>query len=93
MLWSCGVDGGYWVAVDQQAPLTRFHLFDRGDLSPAGSFSGNTVAQTDGIALHPFSSERFPYGVLYVVNADAGIAAFDWRDIADALNLWLDCPE
>ena len=51
------------------------------------------MSNTDGIVLHPGASPRFPYGALYVVNDDSGIAAFDWRDIAAALNLWLDCPE
>lgn len=93
VLWSCGVDGGYWVAVDQQAPLTRFHLFDRGDLSPAGSFSGNTVARTDGIALHAAGSARFPGGALYAVHEDRAVAAFDLRDLVQALDLDPGCVD
>lgn len=92
-LYECPSGNGYWIATDQGAQNNRFHVFDRASLAYLGSFSGSQVSDTDGIALHPFASERFPYGVLYAVNADAGLAAFDWRDIADALNLWLDCPE
>lgn len=92
-LYDCPSGNGYWIATDQGEDANRFHIFDRASLAYLGSFSGKQVSSTDGIALHPVASERFPYGVLYVANADAGIAAFDWRDIADALNLWLDCPE
>ena len=51
-LWTCPDGGGYWIAVDQLAPLTMFHLFDRMTLEPRGSFTGDVTAHTDGIALH-----------------------------------------
>ncbi|MCX7557570.1 phytase [Xanthomonadaceae bacterium JHOS43] len=92
-LYECPSGNGYWIATDQSDTGNRFHVFDRASLAYLGSFHGEQVTSTDGIALHPFASERFPYGVLYVAHDDAAIAAFDWRDIADALNLWLDCPE
>jgi 3-phytase len=90
-LWSCRNDRGYWVAVDQQAPLTTFHLFDRDDLSPRGSFKGTVTAQTDGIALHAAASARFPAGALFAVHDDRAVAAFDLRDIVQALRLDPDC--
>ncbi len=90
-LWSCRNDRGYWVAVDQQAPLTTFHLFDRDDLSPRGSFKGTVTAQTDGIALHAAATARFPTGALFAVHDDRAIAAFDLRDIVQALRLDPDC--
>ncbi len=34
-LWTCPNGGGYWIAVDQLAPLTIFHLFDRVTLAAA----------------------------------------------------------
>ena len=34
-LWTCPDGGGYWIAVDQLAPLTIFHLFDR--VTPAAA--------------------------------------------------------
>ena len=92
-LYDCPSGNGYWIATDQSEHANRFHVFDRATLDYLGSFNGAQVRSTDGIALHPVASERFPYGVLYVANNDNGIAAFDWRDIAEALNLWLDCPE
>lgn len=87
VLWACGETGGYWLAVDQQAPLTWFHLFDRATLQPAGSFHGERTARTDGIALHVASTPRFPGGALYAVHDDRAIAAFDLRDIVDTLGL------
>ncbi len=87
VLWACSATGGYWLAVDQQAPLTWFHLFDRSDLSPVGSFHGDVTARTDGIALHAAATPRFPGGVLYAVHDDRAISAFDLRDIVDTLGL------
>ncbi|MEP6632609.1 MAG: phytase [Luteimonas sp.] len=86
-LWSCSVDAGYWVAVDQSSPLTRFHLFDRRTLEPRGSFTGRVVAETDGIALQAAATRRFPSGALFAVHDDKAVAAFDLHDIADALHL------
>lgn len=90
-LWSCRNDRGYWLAVDQQAPLTTFHLFDRDDLSPRGSFRGTVTARTDGIALHAAATARFPAGALFAVHDDVAVTAFDLRDIVQALGLDPDC--
>lgn len=87
VLWSCGIDGGYWITVDQQAPLTFFHVFDRASLAPAGSFHGGSVARTDGIALHAAATARFPAGAFYAVHDDQAVAAFDLRDLVRALQL------
>ncbi|MFP7722098.1 phytase [Lysobacter sp. A3-1-A15] len=92
-LWSCPDDGGYWVAVDQLMPLAQFHLFQRGDLTPAGSFRGETVSYTDGIALHAAPTRAFPGGVLYAVHADSAVAAFDLRGVVDGLDLDRGCVE
>jgi 3-phytase len=92
-LYECQSGNGYWITAEQGREDNRFHVFDRASLAHLGSFSGATTRFTDGIVLHPGASPRFPHGALYVANDDVGIAAFDWRDIASALNLWLDCPE
>ncbi len=92
-LYECQSGNGYWIAAEQDKSDNRFHVFDRASLAHLGSFSGDVTRGTDGIVLHPGASARFPHGALYAINADAGISAFDWRDIASALNLWLDCPE
>ncbi len=91
VLWSCTGGGGYWIAVDQLAPLTEFHLFDRDTLAPRGSFRGTLTAHTDGVALHAASTPSFPGGVLYAVHDDRAIAAFDLRDIVRTLGLADGC--
>lgn len=86
-LWACGADRGYWVAVDQLSDRTVFHLFERRSLALAGSLKGDTTAATDGIALRAAPSARFPHGALFAMHADTSVAAFDLREIVDALKL------
>ena len=90
-LWTCTADLGYWIAVDQLAPRTVFHLFERGSLQPAGSFQGETTAFTDGVALHAASTRAFPQGALFAVHDDVAVAAFDLGDIARHLGLAAEC--
>jgi len=92
-LWTCPGGGGYWIAVDQLAPLTLFHLFDRVTLEPRGTFRGNTTAHTDGVALHAAAMPHFPGGALFAVHDDKAVAAFDLRDVAQALHLAQDCVD
>jgi 3-phytase len=89
-LWTCPDGSGYWIAVDQLAPLTIFHLFDRRTLAPVGSFTGKVTSHTDGVALHG-PSTRFPGGVLYAVHDDKALAAFDLRDVARTLRIAPSC--
>lgn len=90
-LWSCSADGGYWVTVDQLTP-TRFRLFERATLAPAGVFSGQVTANTDGETVYAMPTPRFPAGALFALHNDVSLAAFDLRDIARALDLQGDCP-
>ena len=90
-LWSCPGGDGYWVAVDQLAPHTTFHVFDRDTLAPRGSFHGNTTSFTDGIALDATATRRFPGGALYAVDDDKAVTAFDLRDVAAGLGLDPSC--
>lgn len=92
-LWPCTPDSGYWIAADQLHPLTVFRVFDRTTLAPRGSFSGNVTAWTDGIALHASPTARFPAGALYAVHDDRAVAAFDLRDVVQALGLDPACLE
>ena len=92
-LWNCPGGGGYWVAVDQLMPLAEFHLFRRDALTPVGSFRGGTVSYTDGIALHAAPTRAFPGGALYAVHADRAVAAFDLREVVDALRLDQGCVD
>lgn len=92
-LWTCRDGGGYWIAVDQLAPLTVFHLFDRVSLEPRGSFRGEVTAHTDGVALHAASTRSFPGGVMFAVHDDRAVSAFDLRDVARTLRLAPECTE
>lgn len=92
-LWICTADSGYWVAVDQLYPLTRFLLFDRNTLAPRGRFTGRKVAHTDGIALHAAAMAKFPSGALFAVHDDRAVAAFDLADLVRALDLDPRCAQ
>lgn len=92
-LWTCPGGGGYWIAVDQLAPLTIFHLFDRITLQPRGSFEGKVTAHTDGVALHAAATPSFPGGALFAVHDDKSVTAFDLRDVAKILSLEQDCTQ
>ncbi|SDQ97358.1 3-phytase [Pseudoxanthomonas sp. CF385] len=89
-LWSCSAEDGYWIAVDQLTP-TRFRVFDRATLAPAGVFSGRVTANTDGEAVYAMPTPRFPAGALFALHNDVSLAAFDLRDIGHALGLREDC--
>lgn len=93
VLWACGEDDGYWIAVDQLAPLTIFHLFDRATLEPRGSFEGETTAHTDGVALHAATTATFPSGALFAVHDDKSVAAFDLAEVARVLDLSPACTQ
>ena len=92
-LWSCPGGDGYWIAVDQLAPHTTFHVFDRDSLEPRGSFRGNATSFTDGIALDATATRRFPGGALYAVDDDEAVNAFDLRDVVRTLGLDPSCVE
>lgn len=92
-LWTCGDESGYWIAVDQLAPLTIFHLFDRTTLEPRGSFQGETTAHTDGVALHAATTAAFPSGALFAVHDDKSVTAFDLAEVARVLELSPACTQ
>jgi len=83
---------GYWLATDQFKDRSVFHVFDRRSLAHIGAFVGDVVANTDGVWLSQTATARFPAGAFYAVHDDQGVAAFDWRDVASALNLTEACP-
>lgn len=86
-LMRCANGQGWWVASDQFDDRTVFHLFDRVSLQHAGSFVGEVTGLTDGVWLDERGDARFPQGVFYASHLDMAVAAFDWRDIARALDL------
>lgn len=87
VLYRCPDGGGYWVTTEQRKARTRFHVLDRRTLEPVGVFTSEKTGNTDGIALTQADSPRFPQGVLLAVHDDQGVAAFDWKAIAEALRL------
>ncbi len=92
-LWNCREGHGYWVAVDQLAPLTVFLLFDRETLGYVGSFEGDATSYTDGITLHAAPTRAFTGGALYAVHDDKAITAFDLREVARVLGLEHNCTD
>lgn len=91
-LFQCADGSGYWLATDQFKDRSVFHVFDRRSLAHIGAFVGDVVANTDGVWLSQTATARFPAGAFYAVHDDQGVAAFDWRDVASALNLTEACP-
>lgn len=90
-LWSCP-GGGYWIATDQHKDRSVFHVLDRATFELVGSFTGEVVANTDGVGLTREASERFPEGAFYAVHDDRGVGAWDLREIASAVGLDAVCP-
>ena len=86
-LMRCEGGAGYWIATDQFKDRSLFHIFERKTLNHLGAFTGEKTANTDGVWLDQTADARFPQGVFYAVDDDQAVAAFDWRDIAKALNL------
>ena len=90
-LWQCADGSGYWIATDQYKDRSVFHLFDRQSLAHLGAFAGRATANTDGVWLQQEATRVFPHGVFYAVHDDQAVAAFNWADIAAALELRQTC--
>ena len=90
-LWACDDGSGYWLAADQFRDDTLFHVIDRQTFETRGRFAGRRTGLTDGVWLSQAPSPRFPAGVFYASTRDEALSAFDWRDIARALNLRERC--
>lgn len=90
-LYACGTDGGYWIATDQGKDVNTFHVFDRLTFEHLGSFAGEVVMNTDGIALTQHAMPGFPAGAFFAVHDDESVVAFPWTEIASALGLRSDC--
>ena len=86
-LLTCKDGSGYWIGTDQFKDRSLFHVFDRLTLAPVGAFAGAMTANTDGVWLDTAPSARFPQGVFYALHDDQAVTAFDWRQIASALDL------
>jgi 3-phytase len=91
MLYECGTADGYWLTTDQSETQNTFHLFDRTSLEHVGAFRGETVSNTDGIFATEQAFGPFEQGAFYAVHNDGSTVAFDWTDIAAALDLEGSC--
>lgn len=77
---------GYIICTDQDKQNNVFWLFDRVTLEPLGSFSGNIVRNTDGIACTTRAFGQFDHGALYAVHEDGSIGAYNWQDIMQVVD-------
>jgi len=92
-LYPCGAEG-YLIAADQSHRRNGFHVFHRRSLAHLGSFRGERVSNTDGVALLQGDVGGLHGGAFYAVHDDQGVAAFSWASVAEALGLRGDChPE
>jgi 3-phytase len=90
-LYACSDSDGEWIGVDRDGGRSALLVFDRKSLSFLGAFGGKNLVDLGGITLQPASSTDFPEGVVYAISDRASIAAFDWRQVAQALSLNSDC--
>jgi hypothetical protein len=89
-LWGCDT-GGYLLMADQSHDLNQFHVFDRESLAHLGTFAGEAVANTDGVAVLTGPAGRLGEGAFYAIHADQGAVGFSWSDVASALGLRSGC--
>lgn len=86
-LWQNSDGSGYLVATDQSYEKNRFHIFQRKTFEYVGTFAGSKTTNTDGIWLTQESFGRFEKGAFFAIHNDGNVSAFDWKEIADKLNL------
>lgn len=86
-LYGCDNGSGYWLSTDQADDRTIYHVFDRETLEHAGAFAGLATANTDGVWLAQDGVPGFEQGAFFAVHDDQAVSAFDWTDIASALQL------
>jgi 3-phytase len=89
-LYACGT-GGFWVSTDQRLRRTHFHVFSRGPLEHLGTFAGDAVGNTDGIAVTAQPVGPFAEGAVFAVDDDARVAAFSWTEVRERLALGRPC--
>lgn len=85
--WYDAAGDGWWIMTDQAPDRSIFHVFDGASLDHIGAFSGETTANTDGVAITTRSFGPFDSGAFYAVHNDGGVAAFSLADIMEALSL------
>ena len=89
-LYECGSEG-YWIITDQDYEYNIFHLLDRKTFEYVGSIEGPNTTNTDGIWFDPTPFEKFEKGIFLAIHNDGNVSAFDFKEIADSLNLKTNC--
>lgn len=93
-LYGCEDGSGYWIITDQHPnPQNKFELFDRETLAHVGTVKGDITRNTDGIWLTQRAFGPFAKGAFYPVHDDGSVTAIGWQEIADGLDLALDCTQ
>ncbi len=82
---------GYYIIVDQGKINNTFQVFDRASLQYIGGFRGETVRNTDGIALTQKQFGDFKCGAFYPIHNDGSLVAISWEEIVKALTLEINC--
>jgi 3-phytase len=91
-LFKCSNGTGYWFITDQhESDANKFEVFDRETLEHLGTFKGEITRNTDGIWLSQRSFGNFEFGAFFPVHDDGSVTAIDLKDIAEALELSLNC--
>lgn len=90
-LYECENGKGYWIITDQDLNDNSFLVFDRKTFNYVGSFKGNNTSNTDGVWLTQTSFGNFSKGVFFAIHNDGNVSAFDLNEIADSLELNLEC--
>lgn len=81
-IYETGPTSGYVIATDQDRIGNQFYLFDRESLAHLKTFKGDTVRNTDGIAVTNKAFGPFKSGAFYAVHDDGNICAYDWYALA-----------
>jgi 3-phytase len=89
-LFECG-SGGYWIITDQDYDYNIFHFLDRKTFEYVGSIEGFNTTNTDGIWFDPTPFGEFEKGIFLAIHNDGNVSAFDFKEIADTLNLKTNC--
>ena len=86
-LYQTGLKSGYIIATDQDRVGNKFYLFDRQTFAHVGTFKGNLVRNTDGVAVTNRAFGPFKSGAFYAVHDNGSICAFDWHTLAEICGL------
>ena len=94
VLYDTGAGQGYLIASDQYrgGNPNEFEVFDRVSLESLGHFecprdAPLITSNTDGAYLSQRPLLGFPNGAFFAVNDDKDTHAYDWTDIAEAMDL------